>query len=111
MSLLSQPSRKESLFGLYLSHDYHHLQGRALDEEDLAMDLAAEGGLSLVVRYHGEVVAALIGTAVAAPTSGLSVMQLQLVAVNPNNSDAAEVGCILVTLLHAPARCQGVFAF
>lgn len=67
------------------------MQGSALDEEDLAMDLAAEGGLSLVVRYHGEVVAALLSTAVAAPTQGLNVMQLQLVAVQPNNSDAAEV--------------------
>ena len=67
------------------------MQGSSLDEEDIAMDLAAEGDLSLVVRYHGEVVAALLSTAVAAPTPGLTVMQLQLVAVQPDYSDAAEV--------------------
>lgn len=70
------------------------MQGRPRDEEDLAMDLAAEGGLSLVVQYQDEVVAALVGTAVAAPTPGMAVMQLQLVAVNPHHSDAAEVCCL-----------------
>ncbi|KAK9834782.1 hypothetical protein WJX74_010386 [Apatococcus lobatus] len=77
-----------------IQHLQQHVQpsfmGRELDEEDLAMDLSAEGALNLVVRYHGELVAALLSTAVAAPSRGLTVMQLRFVAVHPANSDAAE---------------------
>ncbi len=57
------------------------------------MELASDRALSLVVKDEGTVVAALLSTAVAAPVPDMTVMELRLVAVQPDNDDAAEVRC------------------
>ena len=57
------------------------------------MELASDRALSLVVKDEATVVAALLSTAVAAPVPDMTVMELRLVAVQPDNDDAAEVRC------------------
>ena len=62
-----------------------------LDEEDLACDLASPEALSLVVRYPGETVAVLHCIPVPGSLPGRSVMQLRIIAVQADISDAAQV--------------------
>ena len=71
------------------------MQAGQLDDEDLVCDLASEGTFSLVVRYPRDLVAVLHCVATSGRLPGRSSMQLRLIAVRPDITDATQVQDVL----------------